>query len=100
MHCLTVTYPMPDDPDRFRDYYASVHLPLAKSLPGLLSSSHGFPERLGPGDAPSCVFHAYFEDRNAMEAALGSDIGARLAADVPNYSPKGASLSHHAVERH
>jgi uncharacterized protein (TIGR02118 family) len=100
MHCLTVTYPVPDDPARFRDYYLGTHLPLAKSLPGLVSSSHGFPEQLGPGDAPFCVFHAYFADRAAMDAALESEVGARLAADVPNYSPKGASLSHHMVENH
>lgn len=98
MHCLTVTYPEPDDAAHFRDHYLKTHLPLAKALPGLLSCSYGFPEQMGPGPAPFCVFHAYFADADAMDAALQSDIGARVAADVPNYSPKGASLSHHRVE--
>lgn len=98
MHCLTVTYPAPDDAAAFRDYYLKTHLPLAKTLPGLVSSSYGFPEQMGPGAAPFCVFHAYFADAAAMGAALESEIGAKVAADVPNYSPNGASLSHHRVE--
>jgi hypothetical protein len=32
-----------------------------------------------------------------MMAALGSPIGAQVAADVPNYSPNGALLMHYAV---
>lgn len=100
MHCLTVTYPAPDDPAQFRDYYVKTHVPLAKTLPGLISCSYGFPEPLGPGPqpAPFCIFQALFADGAAMGAALQSDIGARVAADVANYSPKGASLHHYPVE--
>jgi hypothetical protein len=32
-----------------------------------------------------------------MLAALQSEIGQRVAADVPNYSPNGATLFHFAV---
>jgi hypothetical protein len=41
------------------------------------------------------VFEADFADEAAMFAALGSPIGAKVAADVPNYSPGGASLMHY-----
>ena len=37
MHCLTVIYPRPDDPEHFKKYYKETHIPLAKQLPGLKS---------------------------------------------------------------
>ena len=99
MHCLTVLYPRPDDPDRFKRDYVDTHLPLAKGLPGLQSCSWGFPVALGPGDDTAfCIFQAVFESAEAMGAALQSEIGGQVAADVPNYSPKGARLSHYALE--
>lgn len=98
MHCLTVIYDTPDDPFHFKDYYVKTHIPLARSLPGLLSSSYGFPEPMGPGPAPFCIFQALFADAAAMNAALRSDIGQRVAADLPNYSPKRPSLSHYQVD--
>lgn len=99
MHCLTVTYPAPEDPAAFRAYYLQKHIPLAMTLPGLVSASYGFPEALGPSEAPFCIFQAYFADAAAMGAALSSEIGGKVAADVPNYSPRGAHLSHYAVEK-
>ena len=98
MHCLTVTYVAPDDPAHFRDYYVKTHIPLARSLPGLISLSYGFPEPMTPAPAPFCIFQAFFADAAAMEAALKSEIGGRVAADVPNYSPTRPSLSHYHVE--
>lgn len=93
MHCFTVTYPQPKDPARFKDYYEKVHVPLAKQLPGLKSCSFAYPQPLGPG-APFCIFQAFFEDEAAMFAALQSETGGKVAADVPNYSPEGATLFH------
>jgi uncharacterized protein (TIGR02118 family) len=97
MHCLTVLYPTPDDPKAFKVYYTSRHLPLAAGLPGLIRSHHAFPEQVGPAEAPFCIFQAYFADAAAMGAALGSDLGQKVAADVPNYSPKGATLFHFTI---
>jgi uncharacterized protein (TIGR02118 family) len=97
MHCLTVTYSTPKDPSHFRSYYASTHMPLAKQLPGLKSCSFAYPAPLGPGGAPFCIFQAYFADEATMMAALQSLIGQKVAADVPNYSPDGATLFHFAV---
>ncbi len=98
MHCLTVLYPTPDDADAFKAYYVEKHLPLAAGLPGMIRSSYAFPHQLGPAAAPFCIFQAWFADGRAMEAALTSEIGQRVAGDVPNYSPKGAVLCHFAVE--
>lgn len=98
MHCLTVLYPAPADPQAFKAYYEGTHLPLAAGLPGLLRSHHAFPQQMGPGEAPFCIFQAYFADEAAMGTALGSEVGRRVAADVPNYSPRGATLCHFAVD--
>ena len=98
MHCLTVLYEAPDDPKAFRDYYVSRHLPLARSLPGLIRSSYAFPEQMGPATAPFCIFQAYFADAQAMGSALASEIGAKVAADVANYSPKRPALCNFPVE--
>jgi uncharacterized protein (TIGR02118 family) len=97
MHCLTVTYDAPDDPAHFKDYYVETHIPLSRSLPGLLSLSYGFPDPMR-GPAPFCIFQAFFADAAAMDAALKSEIGGRVAADVANYSPKAPNLSHYHVE--
>jgi uncharacterized protein (TIGR02118 family) len=97
VHCLTVTYPAPKDAAQFKAYYQGSHVPLAKQLPGLKSCSFAYPEALGPGPAPFCIFQAWFDDGAAMLAASKSEIGQRVAADVPNYSPNGAILFHFPV---
>lgn len=97
MHCLTVTYVEPRDKAHFKAYYEAHHLPLANRLPGLKSFSYAYPEALGPAAAPFCIFRACFNDTAAMIAALQSDIGREVAADVPNYSPDGATLFHFAI---
>ena len=96
MHCLTVTYPHPRDPARFKTYYEQTHVPLAMQLPGLISCFFAYPEPLGPGPAPFCIFQAWFRDAAAVGAALQSETGGKVAADVPNYSPDGATLFHFA----
>ncbi len=95
MHALFVLYPQPDDPEAFRDYYETKHAPLAARLPGLVAQSYAFPAALGPDPSPwFCIWRGEFENAAALEAALGSPVGEQVAADVPNYSPKGATLLH------
>jgi uncharacterized protein (TIGR02118 family) len=95
MHSLIVLYPWPDNPAAFKDYYRTRHIPLAAQLPGLRSYSYGYPQALGPEKAEHfCVFQARFDSLDSMLAALGSEHGKKVAADVPNYSPKGATLIH------
>lgn len=98
MHRLLVTYPAPADPQRFLDYYETQHVPLARRLPGLLACRWMQPRALGPGE-PACflIFEADFASEQAMLDALGSPTGAQVAADVPNYSPAGATLMHYAI---
>ena len=99
MHSLIVLYPWPDDPTAFKDYYQSKHIPLAAKLPGLVGYSYGYPQALGVERPPHfCIFEGRFESAETMFAALGSEHGQKVAADVPNYSPKGATLMHVADE--
>lgn len=99
MHCLTVAYPLPGNPERFRRYYEDEHIPLARTLPGLERMEVAYPHPLTSDErAPFCVFRAYFGDVAAMEAALNSEIGRMLAADVPNYSPDGVIMYHNPVD--
>ncbi len=99
MHCLTVLYPTPDDPEAFKDYYVNTHVPLAAGLEGMIRYTYAFPEQMGPGEAPFCIFQAYFPDAETMGAALASELGQKVAADVPNYSPKGATLCNFPVDQ-
>jgi len=100
MHCLTVIYQRPDDPEHFKQYYAEKHMPLARQLPGLKSLHYAFPAALGSKEhVPFCIFQAFFDSREAMGTALQSDVGKKIAADVPNYSPKGATIFHFAAEQ-
>jgi uncharacterized protein (TIGR02118 family) len=94
MYCLTVVYPAPKDAARFKAYYEGTHVPLANQLPGLKTCSFVYPEPLGPGPVPFCIFQAWFDDAAAMFAALQSETGRKVADEVPNYSPDGASLFH------
>jgi uncharacterized protein (TIGR02118 family) len=99
MHSLIVLYPWPDDPAAFKSYYRTKHVPLAAKLPGLRGMSYGYLEPLGPGRAEHfCIFRGEFDSLESMLAALNSEHGKKVAADVPNYSPKGAVLMHAADE--
>lgn len=100
MHRLFVTYPEPADAQRFMDYYTGSHVPLARRLPGLLACRWMQPTSLGGGPAHFLIFEADFATEAAMFAALGSPLGAEVAADVPNYSPAGATLMHFPVPEH
>lgn len=98
MHRLLVTYPNPPEPEHFLDYYFKHHLPLARTLPGLLDCRYIQPQALdSAGEVAFLLFEADFADAGAMFDALGSVVGAKVAADVSNYSPGGATLMHYDV---
>ncbi|MDQ7809346.1 EthD family reductase [Amycolatopsis sp. A133] len=98
MHRLTVLYPPPADKDHFRDYYVGTHLPLAAKLPGLVQWQYSLDVAgLGGESRYFAVFHADFESAEAMAAALASEAGKAVAADVPNYATGGAERIHYPL---
>ena len=75
------------------------HLPLARTLPGLLASRHSFTlEGLGAASPYFCVWEGEFADKAAFEAALASEIGQKTAADVANYASGGVTLVHYEAK--
>ncbi|WP_433523903.1 EthD family reductase [Nocardia pseudovaccinii] len=99
MHKLLVLYPKPADPDHFRDYYVTNHLPLVMKWPGLLAWRYSFDVAATKGEAPYfAVFEADFADAAAMAAARSSSQGQRLSADVVNYATGGVVVIDYPVQ--
>ncbi|WP_328455839.1 EthD family reductase [Streptomyces sp. NBC_00386] len=99
MHKLLVLYSKPADPDHFRDYYVTKHLPLVMNWPGLLAWRYSFDVAATKGEAPYfAVFEGDFEDAAAMAAARASPHGQRIAADVANYATGGVAVIHYPVQ--
>ncbi|MBB1153145.1 MULTISPECIES: EthD family reductase [Amycolatopsis] len=98
MHKLVVLYPKPADPEHFRDYYVSTHLPLVAQMPGLLAYRYSFDVTGAPGQEPYfAIFEADFADGAAMTAARSSEEGRRVSADVVNYATGGAIVIDYPV---
>ncbi|MFI0355745.1 EthD family reductase [Actinomadura sp. 9N407] len=84
MHRLTVQYFSPADPAAFDERYESVHVPLVLVLPGLKSFTLSRPRPLG-GDGPYLVAELWFEDGDALAAALGSPEMKAAGEDAATY---------------
>jgi len=83
-------HPPPTDPDRFRNYYESTHIPLVAKMPGLRDYRYGFDVTARGGESPYfCVFEADFDDAAGMRAAQESSEGQATRADVANYATGG-----------
>jgi uncharacterized protein (TIGR02118 family) len=99
MHKLVVLYSEPADPDHFRDYYVTRHLPLVMNWPGPLAWRYSFDVAAITGEAPYfAVFEADFADADAMAAARATPQGQRVTADVANYATGGAVVMHYRVQ--
>ncbi|WP_067562112.1 EthD family reductase [Nocardia acidivorans] len=99
MHKLVVLYPKPADPDHFRDYYVTNHLPLVRNWPGLLAYRYSFDVAASTGESPYfAVFEAEFADAAALAASQASEYGRRAAADVANYATGGVVVIDYPVQ--
>jgi uncharacterized protein (TIGR02118 family) len=99
MHKLLVLYPEPTDPDHFRDYYVTSHLPLVARMPGLLAWRYSFDVVATQGQTPYfAVFEAEFADAAAMTAARASPQGRQVTADVANYATGGVVVIDYPVQ--
>jgi uncharacterized protein (TIGR02118 family) len=94
VHKFVVLYNQPEDPEHFRSYYESTHIPLAAGLPGLKAWRYSF-DVSSPGqeDPPYfCIFEGEFESAEAMGEAMSGEYGQKVGADVPNYASGGATI--------
>lgn len=89
MSKILVIYRQPADPAAFDDHYFNIHVPLAKTLPGL----RAYDVSRGPitgrmsGDAPYMVATLHFDRLQDVQNAFASDIGKECAADVRRFAP-------------
>ena len=87
---MVVIYRTPKDPAAFDAHYFSVHVPLAKRLPGLVRYEVSRGPILSPtGDpAPYLIGTLYFEDMPAMRRAFATPEGQACAADRRVLAPE------------
>ncbi len=98
MHRVLVLYPPPKDPAHFKKYYVETHMPLAMQMPGLISARYSFAiEGHGAPSPYFCIFEADFANEAAMGASMQSEIGHKVATDLPNYATGGSILLHFDV---
>jgi uncharacterized protein (TIGR02118 family) len=97
---MVVIYSMPADPAAFDEHYFSVHVPLAKSLPGLrryevgrrpIASLAGDPE-------PYLIGTLHFDDMAALRRAFASDAGRACAADRRILAPADGDVQMYLFE--
>lgn len=79
MHRITIEYAAPADPAAFDRRYTEEHVPLVRRLPGLARFTLTHPRGLG-GEAPYLVAELWFDDADALKAAMRSpDMGETAA---------------------
>lgn len=91
---MMVIYRTPQDIEAFDRHYFDIHIPLAKTLPGLrkyeishgpIATPAGFPDihRIGT---------LHFDDLAAIKAAFASPEGQAAAADRRLFAPDGSGV--------
>ncbi|HLU57782.1 MAG TPA: EthD family reductase [Pseudonocardia sp.] len=99
MYRLVVNYHHPADPDAFMEHYRSVHAPLAKRMPGLVSYTYGRCESLD-GSKPEFFLTATLDwpSKEDAQAALASPAGQEGTADLANFAQAGVSIVTYEAE--
>ncbi|MBL8515536.1 MAG: EthD family reductase [Betaproteobacteria bacterium] len=88
-------YGQPIDAAAFDDYYFKTHVPLAKTLPGLIAYevSRGPVMGVLDGSRPHHLIATLsFDSAEAVQAALQSSVGQATAADLANFATGGVTL--------
>ena len=95
MHKFVVLYNQPEDPDHFRSYYESTHIPLAAGLPGLKAYRYSFSVASPGQDDPPyfCIFEGDFEDAEVGRCILaGGGHGERVPVASWPGSPAASGM--------
>ena len=99
--CTWGHYHQPSDPAAFHQYYFSKHVPLAKTIPGLLSYEVSQGDVLGMQGkhAAYLVATLEFASTEAIAAAMSSPEGQATAADIANFASGGVDIMFSEVRR-
>jgi len=97
---MVVIYKTPRDPKAFDQHYFSVHVPMAKKLPGLRKYDVSRGSILTPagGATPYLIATLHFDDVPAIRSAFGSPEGQACAADRQLLAPDDADLQMYLFE--
>ena len=91
---LLAMYKPPVDAAAFDSYYFGKHVPLAKTVPGLLKYEvNSGPVMAMQGDAPYYLIATlHFASVEAMRAGLASPQGQATAGDLANFASAGVEI--------
>ena len=94
---LTVLYGHPTDPAEFDRYYHDVHIPIARTMKGLLGWTIGKCQAADPRQQQPyyMIVGLYARTRADLEAILASPEGQATIADVPRFATGGVSFMYH-----
>jgi uncharacterized protein (TIGR02118 family) len=96
---LVAMYKKPEDAKAFDDHYFNVHMPLASKMPGLrkaeISKMVGAP--MGESEY-YMIAELYFNNMEALQAAMSSPEGKAAAKDVMSFAGKIVSMHFAQVE--
>jgi uncharacterized protein (TIGR02118 family) len=97
---MVVIYKTPADPGAFDQHYFSVHVPLAKKLPGVRGYDVSRGSVLTPtgGPEPYLVATLTFDDRAAILGAFATAEGKACAADRRVLAPNPADVEIHLFD--
>src|SRR3954451_5273135 len=91
---LVVAYGAPEDPAPCDDHSAATQEPLARAIPGLRRFEAG--KVLGTPDGSAAPYYflaeLWFDDPEALQAAVGAPEGQAASSDVANFASGGATL--------
>ncbi|MBS0391300.1 MAG: EthD family reductase [Comamonadaceae bacterium] len=98
---LFAVYKQPADPKAFDDYYVNKHVPLAKTIPGLLSYEVSRGDVLGMQGKHESYLIAIleFESVDSIAIAMSSPQGQATAADLANFASAGVDIMFSEVAR-
>jgi uncharacterized protein (TIGR02118 family) len=91
---LFAVYQQPKDPAAFDAYYFDKHVPLAKTLPGLLGYEVTRGDVMGMAGKHGVYLVAVleFESMASIGAAMASTEGQATAADLANFASAGVDV--------
>ena len=91
---LIAIYQQPNNTAAFDDYYFNHHVPLAKTIPGLLSYEVTQGDVAGMAGKHGAYLVAIlgFESMATLQSALASPQGQAAAADLANFAQAGVDL--------
>jgi uncharacterized protein (TIGR02118 family) len=92
---LIALYRTPPNTAEFDTHFTTVHIPLLRQFPGLrkLEVTHITGAPIGETRHHAMV-EAYFDDRDAMDAALSSKEGRAVARDLISFAAELVTVFH------